>query len=72
MGKLPAVPGPHLQAKCPWLGKNRHKIENQMCRMVYPRWAALHHSPSTHLPLGQSSSKQAVGASWEVLCGLCF
>lgn len=48
MGKLPAVPGPHLQAKCPWLGKNRHKIENQMCRIVYPRWAALHHSPQKH------------------------
>lgn len=48
MGKLPAVPGPHLQAKRPWLGKNRHKIENGMCRITYPRWAALHHSPQKH------------------------
>lgn len=48
MGKLPAVPGPHLQAKCPWIGKNRSKIENQMCRITYPRWAALHQSPQKH------------------------
>lgn len=45
MGKLPAVPGPHLQEKCPWLGKNRHKTENQMCRI---RWDALHPSPQKH------------------------
>lgn len=42
----PSTPSPGKTS--PWLGKNRHKIENEMCRITSPRWAALHHSPQKH------------------------